>query len=182
MREPGDPAEGDAKQMMNPMVTNKRNMLRKAGTQKLDAWVKTRNRAHRGNSQIMMRQPSSVPDAAASKARAMPAHLAHGDRHSHRKHAQRNHDDKIIKIKADDGHWVRAKDPESGDPYWYHEETGEASWQNPNEQQEEEDDGTAAIADRAPASAWERVTDDESQVYYWNRETDETRWDEPPVV
>ena len=130
----------------------------------------------------------------------LPAHLAHQNTATHRKSRRKNHRGKSISVKAKDGgHWFLAADPESGDSYWYCEETGAASWTNPLEDAaaaaaaEKEEEGGLALADKAGRSkratlrnarkdGWEQITDDATgAAYWWNKASGKTMWEEPPV-
>lgn len=199
-----NPADADddddvAEQMMNPMMAaragGKKGVTRNKSI-KLDSWVKQRNKAHRQNSQILIRQPSKGESEL-----TVPPHLDHGHTPSHRKNYRKNHRGDHIKVKAADGtgHWHMAKDPNSGKDYWYNEETKKSSWTDPTTRGQTPDEGIHAAlenlasgsraGDASPAAAaaagdWQKLTDNSSgtpRVYYWCKKTGETRWDEPPT-
>eukprot|EP00931_Biecheleriopsis_adriatica_P064796 TRINITY_DN3948_c1_g1_i4.p1 TRINITY_DN3948_c1_g1~~TRINITY_DN3948_c1_g1_i4.p1 ORF type:complete len:356 (-),score=66.25 TRINITY_DN3948_c1_g1_i4:555-1622(-) len=82
--------------------------------------------------------------------------------------------------------WEQLTDPASGKPYWCNRSTGESSWTPPAGAPA----GAPAPAPApAPAAApcglpagWESAPDPASgKTYYFNRATNETRW-EPPVA
>jgi len=60
--------------------------------------------------------------------------------------------------------WSEQVDPTSGDKYYWHETTGETSWDPP-----------------LPPS-WQEQKTETGDVYYWNSETNETTWDRPCTV
>jgi len=144
----------------------------------------SKRRPAKRESRVMVRQPS--------KGDPLPAHLDHGRVETHRKNYHRNHNDEAIKVKGaaggTDDQWHMAKDPESGDSYFFNETTGAVSWEHPNESAEKSSGAAALERERrmltnnaaATKKTWEKVTDKESGApYWWNPETDETRWENP---
>ena len=89
------------------------------------------------------------------------------------------------------GAWVQMVEQETGNVYYYNEETGEYSWSEPNMSAEEVtlltarseivDESDAQFHD--PSSPWQEVRDPESDtVYYWRPDTNETSWTKPPAT
>ncbi|KDO25626.1 hypothetical protein SPRG_08925 [Saprolegnia parasitica CBS 223.65] len=69
--------------------------------------------------------------------------------------------------------WLEAKDPATGDVYYWNETTKETSWTKPG-----------AIAEKTPIEdlpdGWQLVNDPTTQSsYYWNVHTQETQWEKP---
>ena len=177
-------AMGDARRSLN--VSEWAHAHLPAGSRGGGSGMKTRD------SRIMLRQPST-------DAKPVPKHLDHKHVPTHRKNYRRNHAGSVIMVKAEDtGHeWHMAKDPKSGESYYFNENSGEVSWENPNEAAER----AAALerehhmladhtAQNQPERAsgtrddgWEQVRDDRTGgVYWWNRHTGETAWDEPAAA
>lgn len=92
--------------------------------------------------------------------------------------------------------WVKATDPDSGEPYFVHVETHETTWDRPDDYFSDADGDAAAAAagDDAPAPAsaapshaqartrsrWVPVEDaDSGAVYYVHKDTRESTWDRP---
>ena len=58
--------------------------------------------------------------------------------------------------------WTEAADPETGKQYWYNEDTGQASWSDPN---------------------WQQAFDEESGNWYWfHNLTQDSSWETPDGV
>jgi len=74
--------------------------------------------------------------------------------------------------------WQLVEDPDSGESYYWNEETNETSWELPVQAADDE-----TPAQESPTSTWQLVEDpDSGESYYWNKETNETSWELPVQV
>ena len=70
---------------------------------------------------------------------------------------------------TDGSMWNSNTDSVSGQTYWYHTETGETRWDNPN-----------ASSGTGDGHEWQTMHDPTSgKAYYVHTGTHETRWDKP---
>jgi hypothetical protein len=89
--------------------------------------------------------------------------------------------------KADASDWTEATDPSSGKVYYYNAKTGETSWEKPASVVEGETEETEKELKQAEEKTisglpegWTEVKDPSSgKVYYYNPQTEETRWEKP---
>ena len=97
------------------------------------------------------------------------------------------------------GEWEKVTDEATGDSYYWNRRTNETSWTKPKaairkmerrhstphalQLVAEEDTGgrssRRARQSQRFSSGWERVYTDTGEVYYWNKKTGETSWDDP---
>ncbi len=66
--------------------------------------------------------------------------------------------------KSDKSKWISAIDPETGERYLYHEETGESKWPSPSKSTSNK------------TISWIKYYDDEGNEYYHNNVTGESKW------
>ena len=66
--------------------------------------------------------------------------------------------------KYDNSKWISAIDPETGERYLYHQDTGESKWPSPSKST-----GNKTIS-------WTKYYDDEGYEYYHNNVTGESKW------
>eukprot|EP01107_Rhizomastix_libera_P003972 TRINITY_DN167_c0_g1_i1.p1 TRINITY_DN167_c0_g1~~TRINITY_DN167_c0_g1_i1.p1 ORF type:complete len:812 (+),score=313.36 TRINITY_DN167_c0_g1_i1:97-2436(+) len=88
--------------------------------------------------------------------------------------------------------WKEVKDPESGDTYYYNEETKETTWDVPEELKKAKEKkskpspspSSSSNSSKAEYSGpWKEVKDPSSgDSYYYNEETKETTWDVPEEI
>jgi len=81
--------------------------------------------------------------------------------------------------------WVWEQLESDGRPYWYNNETGESTWEPPEDPHElARNLGTAFSAPVMPTAAveeWEICDDGTGRVFYYNVQTGESQWDTPRV-
>ncbi|KAL0924202.1 hypothetical protein M5K25_005013 [Dendrobium thyrsiflorum] len=75
--------------------------------------------------------------------------------------------------------WAKAKDPESGTPYFYNEKTGESQWEHPSEFARPQQ---PAASSTLPQDWEEGLDESTGQRYYYNRKTNATQWEKPSSV
>jgi outer membrane protein assembly factor BamB len=78
--------------------------------------------------------------------------------------------------------WFIANDPQSGEPYYVNEQTGETTWDRPTAPNHTPllTNQPASEDESSLASGWFAVVEPSSgDIYYANEETGETSWDKP---
>merc|ERR1712232_339338 len=72
--------------------------------------------------------------------------------------------------------WQEARDPESGDTYFFNRKTGDVTWEIPSGYKPSPE----LEAKKKEFEAWQESTDPESgDTYYYNVKTGEVSWDKP---